>query len=138
MLLNKSTKINLNIFIICLVIYFVNRLTNDTYYIPYLSYVLRYHFNDYLAGIVFLAYLNIILGISKYKQIRVLKWIPVIFTGIIIGTFWEYITPIYKSDSTSDVIDVICYILGAISYKVIYSLIMLSYKKRGTYNENKF
>lgn len=135
--MNKFTKINLNILMVCLAIYFVNRLTNDTYYIPYLSYILRYHFNDYLAGIVFLAYLNIILAISKYKHIKVLKLSQVIFTGILIGTFWEYITPIYKSDSTSDIIDVICYVLGAISYKFIYSFILLRYKKRRKCNENK-
>ena len=135
--MNKFTKINLNIFVVCLAIYFVNRLTNDTYFIPYLSYILRYHFNDYLAGIVFLAYLNIILAISKYKYIKVLKLSQVIFTGILIGTFWEYITPIHKNDSTSDIIDVISYVLGAISYKFIYSFIMLRYKKRRKYNENK-
>lgn len=135
--MSKRTKINLNIFIVCLVIYSINRLTNVLYYIPYLSYILRYHFNDYLAGIVFLAYLNIILGLSKYQHIRVLKWSNVIFTGLLIGVFWEYITPIYKSDSTSDIIDVICYVLGAISYKVIYNFTMLNYKKGRNHNENK-
>lgn len=135
--MNKDRKINLYIFIVCLVIYFINRLTNDLYYVSHLSYVLRYHFNDYLAGIVFLAYLNIILSVSQYDYIRILKWSQIIFIGIIIGIFWEYITPIYKTDSTSDIIDVICYIFGAVSYKVFYNLTMLNYKKESNLNETK-
>lgn len=117
--LNRTVAFNLKLFIVCLCIYALNRLTNQLYYVPYASYVLRYHFNDYLAGIVFLAYLNIILGISVYKEYSVVRWDLVILTGIIIGIFWEFITPMYKSDSTSDIIDVFCYILGAISYKLI-------------------
>jgi hypothetical protein len=35
------------------------------------------------------------------------------------GVFWEYITPIYREDTTTDVLDLVAYELGGLIYWII-------------------
>lgn len=85
------------------------------------------YFNDLLAPIILLAFSNILL--LPYSKTLKGKNI-FIFIGICsIG--WEFVTPIYKRDSVSDVIDIIMYIIGAIIYMALKFLIERGWKRNG-------
>lgn len=38
------------------------------------------------------------------------------------GIFWEYITPVFRSDTISDPLDIFAYILGGIFYWIIIKI----------------
>ena len=84
----------------------------------------RNHFNDFLAGIILIAYTNLILGFYKNKTIRVLKFRDVMGYMLIVGLFWEFVTPIYWKSSVSDWWDLVSYLCGALVYYVVIKLKM--------------
>lgn len=98
-------------------LYVINRSVKYYINISILSEIFRYHFNDYLGGIVFLSYVNIILSFSKYKQANDLK--SVLIYATICSIAWEGIIPIFSSKSTGDVLDVLAYFAGALTYYFI-------------------
>jgi hypothetical protein len=81
-----------------------------------LGYFFTCYFNDFICPILVLSYANIVLSLQNYQLIT-LKWI--ICAGFCAGIFWEYITPLYHPSSTSDIYDVLCYLLGACVYWII-------------------
>lgn len=96
-------------------IYLLNK-----YYLRMVLYYpfFRFYFNDVLAGIVILAYSNIIISFSNVK-FDLYKLKNIIVFNLFIGLFWEYITPLYYSKSTADPLDVVSYILGGLVYYLI-------------------
>ena len=119
-------KKNIIILIITLSIYSFNRFyLKSIIEIPVLSVILRNHFNDFLAGVAFLAYLNFILSHYKMGKYQVDNLRNAIITAFLCGLFWEFITPLYKKNSTSDWLDILAYILGASSYIIIIKILSL-------------
>ena len=100
-----------------MLIYCINRVLKRYINIPVIGYLCKCHLNDFIGGIVFCAYFNLILiaferqTINKYYQI----FIIILCTGII----WEYVFPIFLNYSISDIYDVLAYILGATVYYFI-------------------
>ena len=84
--------------------------------IPILSYLLKCYFNDYLAGIGIIAYMNLVLYVSKYRYIRIKTLSCAIVICFACGLLWEYILPQIFPHGTSDKWDVVSYVLGGVSY----------------------
>lgn len=110
-------KKNIIILIVTLSIYSFNRFyLKSIIEIPVLSVILKNHFNDFLAGVAFLAYLNFILSYYKMGKYQVNNFRSAILIAFLCGIFWEFITPLYKDNSTSDWLDILAYMLGSSSY----------------------
>lgn len=116
MRLNKKQKKDLMFFIVPLILFQVNELIKADVQIPVLGYVLRCHFNDYLGGISFAAYLNFILSLSNWTSFQLTKIQHFLIAGLLCGICWELITPLFIQSSTGDFWDVIAYILGMLTY----------------------
>lgn len=115
---NCILLLNFKIIISTFGLYLLNRLYLKTI----LSYkFIHYYFNDLLAGILIIAYCNLILDQSKYKFRfnSVLNTLPFI---IVVGLFYEYVTPLYLNYSTSDIMDVLFYAIGAMIYLLIMKI----------------
>ena len=83
------------------------------------NFLIHGYVNDFLAIPLLLAYSNILilLGARHYMLFVTLrKIIP--FT-ILVGFFWEYVTPLYRSSKVCDPYDLIAYLLGSVTYYLI-------------------
>ncbi|WP_455660974.1 hypothetical protein [Pradoshia sp.] len=116
MRLNKKQKKDLWFFIVPLLLFQVNELIKADVQIPVLGYLLRCHFNDYLGGISFAAYLNFILSLSNWTTFQLTKIQHFLIAGLLCGICWEVITPLFMQSSTGDVWDIAAYILGMLTY----------------------
>lgn len=110
-------KKELKIIIICMIIYTANRLLKNYIDVPILGYICKCHLNDLLGGIVFCAYVNVILIKSNKKTLT--KYWELFIMIFSVGIIWEYVFPLILSYSVSDPFDVIFYILGATVYYFI-------------------
>lgn len=110
-------KKELKIIIVCMIIYTINRLLKNYIAIPVMGYLCRCYLSDFICGIVFCSYFNLVLikngyrTITKYYQL----FIVIFFSGIL----WEYFFPIFISYSISDKYDLLAYILGGTVYYLI-------------------
>lgn len=84
--------------------------------IPAISYILKCHFNDFLAGIGIIAYLNLLFAVSKYRQFKVSSYTMAISLCFVCGMLWEYVFPLLFSHGTSDILDVLSYMIGGMAY----------------------
>ena len=87
---------------------------------PVLSYLLKCHFNDWLAGIGAIAYFNLVFIVSKYRHIKIKTFFGAVMVCFICGVLWEYVLPQIFSYGTSDIWDVVSYMLGGTSYIALF------------------
>lgn len=114
-------KSNIYIIIFSLVVYTINRIFKSYIDIPVIGYLCKCHLNDYIGGIVFPAYVNILLYRAKYRPIK--NCFIIAFMMFLCGVIWEYIFPYLFSYSVSDIFDVLAYLLGGITYCFIWSVV---------------
>lgn len=107
-------KKEIQIIVLAMTIYAINRTTKMYNNIPFIGYLCKCHLNDCIGGIVFPAYVNIVLKLYKYPQIAKLSHICIIM--LCCGIFWEYVCPLFLEYSVSDFWDMLSYILGGILY----------------------
>ncbi|MGF0110704.1 MULTISPECIES: hypothetical protein [unclassified Clostridium] len=74
------------------------------------------YFNDITGGMTFTAYTNLVLSFRNIKMHKLWQIELLMFSC---GVFWEFITPLYRFDTVSDIWDVFAYMLGGILYWVI-------------------
>ena len=103
-------------FIIPILIYFINEQFKYNADIPYLGAILRYHFNDYLGGVSIVAYVNLVLSLKRGQPWRLHSIVACLVFVLFCSLCWELITPIFLTSSTGDWLDVIAYCLGALTY----------------------
>ncbi len=115
--LRKDDKQNLLLISISAILFYVNEAVKFKVEMPYLGYLLRNHFNDFLGGVSFIAVVNVILFFSIYNKIKRLGIILII--GAACSIVWELITPIFLKSSTGDYWDVVSYSLGFTLYWII-------------------
>lgn len=115
-------NVNIIILIITIIAYVVNqkilKLTNYIFF--------QYYFNDLLAPIIILSFSNYLLNLYN----KVIKGKNVYLFIIICGIFWEIITPLYKKNSVSDIVDFIMYIMGANIYMLIVKGVKVNEKTK--------
>lgn len=107
-------------------IYLINRLLKSYITIPVIDYICKCHLNDFIGGIVFCIYTNIILVLFKRKPIINIKILLIYMTFV--SFIWEYIFPLFLPYSTSDFFDVIAYLLGTILYYLLTIKVVRNYK----------
>ncbi len=97
------------------------------FYLKRTNIFFKCYFNDVLAMPLLLSYSSILFyAINKEK---ITMNFAVILT-IVVSFFWEYVTPIYKKDSISDINDIIAYFFGTFIYIILL-------KSRFIYNKFK-
>ena len=112
---------NLRIIAYVLFLYGLNRFyLKNTVTIPIISYLLKSHFNDWLAGIFIIAYINFVLGNSRFIAYQIHTFPFASLTTILCGVFWEYITPNIFHYGVSDKYDIVAYFLGGITYLLLH------------------
>jgi len=99
--------------------YLLNKLARAFYWLPFAFG--QNHLNDILAGALFCAYLNLIMRFSKSHK-RFTKPLELLLIILICGFFWEYCATLFKPSATSDLLDVACYVIGAMLYCYCYRI----------------
>lgn len=106
-----SSIINATILIVTFIVYLINqkilKLTNYTFF--------KCYFNDLLAPIILLSFSNFLLNLYN----RTIRGKNIYIFISICGIFWEVITPLFKKNSVSDILDFVMYILGASIYMIL-------------------
>lgn len=95
-------------------VYVLNRFWLKHLGIPFFCYFLKNYLNDYIGGVVFCIYVNLILFFSGRNPIYRLHMLFMIMLGV--SLLWEFVFPTFLSYSTSDKYDVLAYMLGTTTY----------------------
>lgn len=82
-----------------------------------LRYFLFCYFNDIVGSVTFMSLVNILLTLLGFQRITKLVYIEVLLLGA--GLFWEYAAPLFRSDTFSDPIDLLAYLLGGMIYHIV-------------------
>ena len=106
-------KRNFYIIGITVILYVINQYIKTRIPVEFIRWFLSCYFNDFIGGITFAAYCNMIFGfynkrLDKLWQIQILIFIS--------GLFWEYITPMYRENTVSDLWDIVAYMCGGFLY----------------------
>ncbi len=109
----KTKPINLFLIIAVLILYIINNAVLKKYTTGIFQYFFKCHFNDFICPLLFISYSNILL-ITIGKEITRFRWI--ILYGFCSGLIWEFIAPLLKSNSVTDLLDLIFYLLGSCIY----------------------
>ena len=106
---NRRFRIcNLAIFIIALSIYLLNN-----HYFHEINWFFMFYFNDLLAIVVLLSFLNII---YPYKPDNL--WLILIVT-VLASFVWEYVALFIKPWAIFDYVDVLCYFTSMVIYLIL-------------------
>lgn len=84
-----------------------------------IQYFLICYFNDLLCPIFFISYSNLLL-ITVNRELKELKYIFAF--GFCSGLVWEFIAPLLKTSSVSDIMDLLFYVFGSFLYWCIYKI----------------
>lgn len=110
--MNNLVKRDLLIFIFCFILYGLNE-----YIFKGLDVQLHWffigHYNDVLASIILLSYSSLLIVIFAKREIK--NFLLCSFLILLVGLFWEYVTPYYKK-STPDPFDIVAYYIGFLIY----------------------
>lgn len=85
-----------------------------------LGYLLRCHVNDYLGGVLFPVYTNILISVFLDTGKRMVRLAQFVSVGVVCAVFWEGIAPLVLSYSTADILDCIAYIFGSLTCWHLY------------------
>jgi hypothetical protein len=77
------------------------------------------HFNDVLAGLLLLPSYNLLALVCRQHNLLLLRFTHILTFTLVVGLFWEYITPLYRESSTSDPLDILAYLLGGLIYWLV-------------------
>ena len=125
----KQKPINLVLMILVLFFYFLNNIFLKVYTYGIVQKFLISHFNDFMCPLFFIAYSNLLL-ISVNREMKKLKWIMIF--GFCSGLIWEFIAPLIKPSSVTDILDLLFYTLGTFLYWCIIKLFPDRRKKYDT------
>ncbi len=122
--IRKPKKQNVIILLCCACLYCLNRFwLKKAIQLPVVGYVLRCHFNDFLAGIAILAYINLIFSISKFSNFRIITFPNGICITFSCALLWEFILPWFFPHGVSDWLDILAYVFGGMLYiKISHSI----------------
>lgn len=83
----------------------------------YVAYFMSCYFNDIFGSTILLLLIGIVL--SFHKKIK-LKLYHVELFMLFCGIIWEFVTPLYRPDATTDIIDIFAYLLGGILFWYVF------------------
>lgn len=111
-----SRKRNLIIIGITVALYAVNQIIKTKISIEPIRWFMACYFNDTIGGMTFIAYCNIVVGFYNRKMVKLWQIELLLFFS---GLFWEYVTPIFRENTVSDVWDILAYMMGGFLYWLI-------------------
>ena len=115
---------NFILILVTIVLYIINQYIKNKIPIEGIRWFMTCYFNDTIGGITFMAYCGLVF---EHYHRRMTKLWQIILLMASCGFFWEYITPLFRTNTISDPWDILAYVCGGI----IYWLIM-----RSEYNEH--
>lgn len=95
------------------VLYVVNNLYLKSQFSGNLRIFFVCYLNDLMAPVFLLSYANILLGSIQRRLQKLWQILPMIF---VFGCCWEFAAPLFKQSSVTDLIDILCYMAGAVLY----------------------
>ena len=112
----KKNPANIILLTLSGVIYFANNNFLKLHTHGILNYFFICYLNDLICPLFFLSYSNILLYAVDKEIFTLCK---VIFICFLCGLIWEFFAPVLKPNSTPDLFDILCYVLGGIIYLLI-------------------
>ena len=97
-------------------LYLTNQYIKNKISIKVIKYFMCCYFNDIIGGITFTAYCNLVF-IFHNKKINKLWHYELLL--LFAGLYWEYLTPLFRKDTVSDIWDIVAYMTGGIIYWLI-------------------
>lgn len=116
----KKRPINLFLIIFVLCAYWINNYFLKVHCTGILKLFFVCYFNDLICLLFFFSYANLLL-ITVNREISKLRYY--ILISLCTSCVWEFIAPLLKSSSTTDVNDIVCYLIGGIFYWLILTII---------------
>ena len=120
-----------NFAVICLILclYSINETTRAVEWIlP--EDVARFHFNDYCAGVLLPAYINLVLFVSG-RSCAITTLRRAVATGLLCTLSWEVVAPAFLTWSTPDPVDALAYMAGCLSYLLAHRVYLhVGYDRR--------
>lgn len=113
-MLKKRIKYDIRYIVICLMVYVVNEKTKTEHSVYIIKLFFSCYLNDLMCGVLFSAYTNLVYGI--FMKNLILKQEKVIILTFVCGIGWEFVAPLFVSGSVTDILDILCYVLGSIMY----------------------
>lgn len=111
-----SRKNNIVIIGITVALYTINQIVKTEIPIESIKWFMCCYFNDTIGGMTFSAYCNIVFGLYHREMIKLWQIELLLFFA---GLFWEYVTPIFRTNTTSDIRDIFAYMIGGFMYWLI-------------------
>lgn len=112
----RKNVLNIVIILIVFALYFANNLYFKKTSTGFLKHIFVCYFNDFICPLFFLAYSNTLLSAAG----RTIKtfW-SMMLLCLLAGFVWEYAAPILNDASTTDILDLCCYVSGGACYYLI-------------------
>lgn len=117
---NHNNKLNIYLIAISVTLAILNIIFLKNIELGIFTTIFNNYFNDFLAAILILAYINICLSFIDYeiKSLKIL--IPII---LIMSFVWEYTAIFIKQYSVFDYLDIMVYLIGTIVYWSIINIL---------------
>ncbi len=77
------------------------------------------YMNDCLAGVTLVSYANLLCLGARREDLCLTTPSRIAILMLCVGLFWEFVTPLYRTDSIRDPLDLLAYVAGGIIYWAI-------------------
>lgn len=114
------------IFIAAVSLYLLNKSAMSYYTDDTIRWFMSCYFNDIVGSVAFLAYCNFLLATQKRRLARLFHIVLLMF---VCGLVWEFIAPLIREDTVTDLFDFGAYILGGCIYWYIDQKRMLPHRQ---------
>lgn len=112
----RKRPVNLMLLILVVFAYWINNLFLKEHSGGLLRVFFIGYFNDLICPLFFFSYANMLL-ITVGKEIARL-WV-ICLVSLCTSCIWEFVAPLMKPSSTTDPLDIFCYITGGVVYWAI-------------------
>lgn len=124
----KKRPINIIFIVLTLVLYFINNLLFKKITTGALYLFMKGYFNDLICPFFFISYCNLLL-LTVNKEMVKLHWL--LLFSLCAGLVWEFVAPLIKENSVTDILDLVCYLVGTFFYWLLLK-INRNHKSRGS------
>ena len=113
MKLSKRTIVDVALVFFTALFYLLNNLVFKKTTTGILRLFFICYFNDLICPLLFVAYVNLLLNPLKKRLSKIWQIIVLCF---LCGLVWEFVAPLLKKGSVTDIFDLFCYCIGGILY----------------------